>query len=251
MKGCGGLSAGMLSEQPDPRQLFTRDLQHLPSQAETPWLSSPWRSYLPPSPVLHLQPERPAPRAAVCRFRGLGRMRATADSRSSERPHSRRPAARGKLRGISAMSTFSPQHPTQTLTFKHLPRLLCPGQRGAVAQTGTRHGRPLASIDRPLQHRRRKTAQAQLPTDVSPRQPTWMKKSQGRCSWTCFQNAPCGRSPDGCTRATWPQVLAAPTGNLPNQTAGQVDSTRQMQQSCMPDARLDCVAMVQKVRRAH
>ena len=46
------------------------------------------------------------------------------------------------------------------------PRLLCPGQRGAVAQIENRHCRPLASLDQPLQHLGRKIGQPQLPTDV-------------------------------------------------------------------------------------
>lgn len=46
-------------------------------------------------------------------------------------------------------------------------------------------------------------------------------------------------------------ALAEPTGTLPKLAAEQVDSTRQMQQSCKPDAMLDGIAMAQKVRRAH
>ena len=53
-----------------------------------------------------------------------------------------------------------------TFTLKHLSRLLCPRQRGTVAQIENRHGKHLASIDQPLQDLGRKVGQAQLPTDV-------------------------------------------------------------------------------------
>jgi hypothetical protein len=51
------------------------------------------------------------------------------------------------------------------------PRLLCPGQRGAVARIQNRHGRPLATMDQPRENLGRRTAQPQLPTDVPLRQP--------------------------------------------------------------------------------
>ena len=51
------------------------------------------------------------------------------------------------------------------------PRLLCPGQRGAVARIQNRHGRPLAAINQPLEKLGRRTAQPQLPTDVPLRPP--------------------------------------------------------------------------------
>ena len=59
-----------------------------------------------------------------------------------------------------------PAHLAPSIPLRQLSRLLCPGQRGAVAQIENRHRRPLASVDQSLQYLGRKTGQPQLATDV-------------------------------------------------------------------------------------
>jgi hypothetical protein len=95
----------------------------------------------------------------------------SAESKSSEllaRYHNvtRTPSTQDELRDSPLRAAFSPLRLAPGIPLKHLSRLLCPGQRGAVAQIENRHRRPLTSVDQSLQHLGRKTGQPQLATDV-------------------------------------------------------------------------------------
>ena len=95
---------------------------------------------------------------------------------------------------MTAKGPRNPSHPTPGITLKHLPRLLCPGQRGAVAQIKNRHSKPLAPIDQPAQHRGRKIGQPQLPTYVPLRRPHSDGEVTNRAELAGFDAPPPNRS---------------------------------------------------------
>jgi hypothetical protein len=73
--------------------------------------------------------------------------------------------------GTSALGRPCPSYLAPSIPLKHLSRLLCPGQRGAVAQTENRHRRPLASADQPFSYLGCKIGHLQLKLTCTSRPP--------------------------------------------------------------------------------